>query len=282
MVRRTLSTLLPLVLSCLAAGTIEAKKNDPRVDLQYVPQQNVNHVNVPLDSELRAEPVAFAIVDGRGLDDPAFIGTRTNDADREFDLTATGEVVPFLDETIAGMLREWGLTLDDDAPTRLELEVLQYRVRETNQAVGATFESEVRLGCRLSRAGRQLWAGKTSGGAKRYGKKFSNPNVNEVLSDGLLETVAELMSTRSLQAAWVEPPAPDVEVATGEASVVSPDRLLEDLRRLMSSEFESATILEYLDGKTLSRALNADELVALKSSGVSEDVIRTVIKLPVR
>ena len=40
------------------------------------------------------------------------------------------------------------------------------------------------------------------GDATRYGRKFSNDNVNEVLSDALLEALADLLNHGGLQNAW--------------------------------------------------------------------------------
>ena len=52
--------------------------------------------------------------------------------------------------------------------------------------------------------GRELWEGSAAGDATRYGKKFSNDNVNEVLSDALIEAFAALLDHGGLQSAWPE------------------------------------------------------------------------------
>ncbi len=266
-----------------------AKKNNPVVDLVYVPQQNVNQVEARLDPVQRTTPVALRFVDGRHAEDPAFVGTRTDDRDRRFELTAATAPLGFIERTVERILRDWGLAIDPAAGLVLELEPIDFFVHEANQAVGATFESEVAFKARLVDGERVVWSGRAGAGATRYGRKFSNDNVNEVLSDGLLETVAQLVSERSLQQAWAGKPSATSTTrlaarATGAVGAareaISPEKLLEELKTFEENGFELATVVEYLKRKALSRPLEAADLAALKESGVPEDVIRSVVNLP--
>lgn len=71
--------------------------------------------------------------------------------------------------------------------------------------MGATYKAVVELTAVLTAGDRELWSGAASGDASRYGRAFSNQNVNEVFSDALLEAYAALLSTDGLQRAWAGP-----------------------------------------------------------------------------
>lgn len=198
-----------IALLCIAAlSQTQAKKNNPLIDLDFVPQQNVGGVAVRLDAAMRERPVEFRLTDDRRLDDPAEIGSRTDDDDRETTLTASSDVVEFTSGAISRVAGEWGLRLEEGADRILACRLVRFRVLESNQAVGATYESMVSLGCKLERAdGTALLSISATGDATRYGKKFSNANCNEVLSDAILEALGSVLDNPDLQRAWKEPSA---------------------------------------------------------------------------
>jgi hypothetical protein len=197
----TRSSLLPrlFVLSWVALSPAAAKENRTAVDLDYVPRQIVGAVDL---SALEGVPVALRLTDRRGLDDPARIGTRTDGRDRVHELRATEDLSWFLTDAMARILESWQIQVRKSATLKLDIEINSYEAQETNRAAGADYEAVVRLGLRLSEADRELWKGGVSASASRYGKKFSNDNVNEVLSDALLEALASVMATPELQDAW--------------------------------------------------------------------------------
>lgn len=199
---RTFVPLLVLVPLLAAALPAAARVNDPNVDLRFSPQDAVGAASAAIPSSLRRQPVAIDVADGRAGDDPKVIGSRTDDDDRRTDLRATGEVVPFVEGVLRRLARDWGLKVEEGAGQTLAVELLDFEVVETNQAVGATYNATVRLEGRLRRAGREVWSGSSLGDATRYGKKFSNDNCNEVLSDAMLEAFAEMFSDPALQRAW--------------------------------------------------------------------------------
>ena len=105
------------------------------------------------------------------------------------------------------MLREsaasWGIDLTDDASQVLKVRLLIFKVLETNQVIGATYNAEVRFAYSLSKPGQEpAMSGSAEGDATRYGRKFSNANINEVLSDALLEALAYVFSDPRLQRVW--------------------------------------------------------------------------------
>ena len=195
--------LILLALPLLASPAL-AKQNDPNVYLTFRPQQSVAAVAVNVSEAMMKRPVKIRLRDSRPGNEPAAIGTRTDDEDRKFTLRAVNEVIPFVKQVLADTARQWGLHDDEGADLVLDAALQIYQALETNQAVGATFNAQVRLAAELKdRSGKVLWSGSAPGDATRYGKKFSNENVNEVLSDALLEAFAGLLSEPGLQDAWV-------------------------------------------------------------------------------
>lgn len=196
--------VLACVTACLVFGTLAApalaKKNDPNVHLDFRPQQAVAGAEVSISPDMLRRPVAVKIEDLRAGDDPADIGVRTDDDDRRHILRATNEVLPYVESVFDELLQEWGIKTEAGADLVLTISLAQLKILETNQAVGATYNAEVRLAAEITGGGD--WSGGASGDATRYGKKFSNANVNEVLSDALLEALANLLSEPGVHEAW--------------------------------------------------------------------------------
>jgi len=164
----------------------------------------------------------------------------------------------------------------------LDARLVAFNVVELNKAVGATYRAEVRVAFDLlDQTGGVLRSGVSFGDSTRYGRKFSNENCNEVLSDAMIESFADLFSDPGLHAAWsgktVAQAAPAPR-ATGDP--VSPADLLGQLVSLMDGQFEAQTLADYVKNKTLTEGLSAQDLTDWKSAGVPEDVIRMALKLP--
>lgn len=196
-------------------------------------------------------------------------------------MKARNEVLPIIEQALARLAREWGVPLSESAPLTLEIRLVAFAVVETNQAVGASFEAVARLGGELrDGAGVERWSGTAKGTATRYGKKFSNDNCNEVLSDALLDSFSRLLESQELLAAWEGRLAPPE--ATAAATAVAPSALLGELQRLRSEGFDDATLLSLVKQKVLTAKLGTDDMIAWKKAGIPEDVIRAAIDLPVR
>lgn len=278
--RRTLAFLLPVLLLC--AGTASrAKINDPEIRLSWSPQQRVGTTEASVSSEMLDHPVALRIVDGRGLDDLSVIGSRTDDDDREFTLHAQDPVSGFVEQGAASALSAWGVEVRDGAERTLELTLLRFHILESNQAVGATYEAQ----CRFEAAfegpeGTVLWKGEASGDATRYGRKFSDANTSEVLSDALLEAVGALLSQRDLHRAWAGQRTAIAAPAGGEA--IDPVDLLTEVRRLAGEGVGRSQLVAFVSGRRLSRALSADDLLAWRAADLPDAVVDAVLDLPVR
>ncbi len=277
------AALFSILIAALAAGPAAAKRNLTAFALEYRPTEAAGAPKVVLAPELTALPVALTFSDDRRVEDGAWIGTRTDDADVRHDLTATNDVGAWVKDAVGRCLERWGIEIRDDAPRTLDVTLLVLEMTETNQAVGATYASDVRLRVRLRDAGGGwLWEGITSGDANRYGKKFSADNANEVLSDGVAEAVAQTLEVRELQDAWIEgTPASAGADETRARPAVSPAALLAEIRRLMDQKLDVETIVGFVRGRRLTAALGADDVVAWKEAGVPEPVIRAALRLPV-
>jgi len=184
------------------AAPVLAKKNVTRLELEFTPQQSVATAEVTLNPAMQERAVSVRVADGRP-GDREVIGSRTDDDDRRFDLTAGNDVAEFVAASTRQQLRTWDVAVGDDADLVLDGKVMSFKVVESNQAVGATYNGSVQVSFELKNSsGTVLWSGTGSGDATRYGKKFSSDNANEVLSDSLIEALANLLSNSDLHAAW--------------------------------------------------------------------------------
>ena len=76
-------------------------------------------------------------------------------------------------------------------------ELHTFWVKETD-----TYESEVRGTFIVQdRSGKQLWKGTMNGTAKRFGRSLSAENYQEVLSDGMVDLVQNLLSNQKFREA---------------------------------------------------------------------------------
>lgn len=58
---------------------------------------------------------------------------------------------------------------------------------------------------------------------------------------------------------------------------VSPADLLADLVKLKKQGFTTDLLIDYVNGKTLTKPLSADDLVKWKSAGMPEEVIKAAL-----
>ena len=200
---RTSMYLILVALLLGFSGVAAAKKNDPNINLEYRPQQSVAASVANPSGAMLERPVALSFEDAREQKDPSVIGTRTDDDDRLTELRATGDLPEFVRDSFSTLVKSWGIELDASQSTTLRVRLLEAKIVETNQAVGATYNAVVRLTYSLRQgSGEPLVSATAVGDASRYGKKFSNANCNEVLSDAMLEAFAKLVSDSELQRAW--------------------------------------------------------------------------------
>ena len=276
-------------LCCFLAGTTAtyAKKNVTDFPLEFRPQQVIAGAESTLDPAMVIQACRVRIRDGRGLNDSSTVGRRTDDDDRLYTLRATNDVVGFVEKVFLDTSREWGLAVsEDEGAWTLQPTLTQFNVIETNQAVGATYEAAVTLVAELQDAsGAVLWSGSAMGDATRYGKKFSNDNCNEVLSDALLETWAALLSSPSLHDAWRgnggpsvanDAPEPGVALSKAVSAPLTPAQLLEQVIVLTEAHEDLETVVFFVHGAKLTRSINAEDVAYWRASRVAPEVIRAL------
>jgi uncharacterized lipoprotein YajG len=272
-----------LVLAMLAPAAATAKKNDPNVRLTWAPTSAVAEASAAPTSEMRAVTAALVVTDDRAVADKAVVGIRTDDEDRHVELRATTGVADFVEASLASQARRWGFAMADEqgeAGVLLVAKLTQLAVEETNQAVGATYSAEATLEIELrDSAGKTRAKGSYFGDASRYGKKFSNENTNEVISDALAEAFANALGDPSIRNPWGGTAAGGG--ASAAAGPITPEDALREVRDLMADGTGEAAVESWLRGQTLTRALGAEDLARWREAGVPEPAIRVAMTLPV-
>jgi hypothetical protein len=281
MTRNRRTTLLVLLL-VLAVSPLSAKDLGPfNITLRYAPQESVGTSVPTLTMGLSDVPVRLSIGDGRTITDPAVIGDSTDDDDRVWPIRATGDLVSWANEVLLKNAGEWGIRVSDSAPLQLKGTLLRFMVNESNKAVGSVYNADIQVGFRLLNAkGQTLWEGNAAGDATRYGKSRNEDNVNEVLSDAIKEAYATALGDPALQNAWLGKSGPIASTPSSAAVAagMTPDELLAELVKLKKQGFTPELLVDYVNQKSLTNGLTADDMVKWKKEGMPQDVIQAALK----
>ena len=270
-----------MALSLLIALRAGARDSGPlTMALQYTPQESVGTSNAVLAPGMADRPVRLSMADGRA-GDPKVIGEISDHDDKVFPVYAANDVVAWAAEVLRKNAADWGIKVTPDAPLSLAGKLTQIHLIASTKAVGSTYNVEIQVAFTLSDAkGRTLWEGAAKGDATRYGHARSAENANEVLSDAIKETYANAFNDPGLQNAWLgrsKPVAASAPAATPAEPPVSPADLLADLVKLKKQGFTTDLLVDYVNGKTLTKALSADDLVKWKDAGMPEEVIKAAL-----
>jgi len=280
---KTRILLAGLAAGLLLAGVAEARgaKGVFNISLRYVPPENAGESDVLLAPGLSDKPVKLTIADGRAGSDPAVIGESSDDDDKMWPVHASNDVTAWANEVLTKSAADWGIKTADNAPLSLSGKLTSLRLVESNKALGSTYNVEVQVAFALKdSASRTLWEGSAAGDATRYGKSRSEENANEVLTDALKEAFIDLFNTPALQEAWggkAKPMATAAPAAAPAAPAVSPSELLADLVKLKKQGFTADLLVDYVNQKSLTRALSADDLGKWKNAGMPEEVIKAAL-----
>lgn len=271
---------LVIILSLLGtAGAEAADKGIFTLSLRYMPQESVANSNALLLPGMSERPVNLSITEGRAGNDPAVIGDTSDDDDRVWPIRASNDVIGWANEVLKKNATDWGIKTSAEAPLTLAGKLTRFRVVESNKAVGSTYNAETQVTFTLQDAqGRTLWEGAASGDATRYGKSRSQENTNEVLSDAAKEAYANLFNDAGLQNAWMGKAKPvAASAAASSTPPVTPSDLLADLVKLKKQGFTTDLLVDYVNQKTLSSTLSADDLVAWKKADMPDEVIKAAL-----
>lgn len=281
---KTLRHSILLIAVCLVASLpARAADSGPLdISLRYVPQESVGTSVANLPLGINERPVALSMEDGRTGADPAVIGETTDDDDRVWPVRSAN-LVPYINEVLTRNAGEWGIRTDPNAPLKLAGRLMRFKVSESNKAVGSTYNADVQVGFTLKDAkGQLLWQGTSAGDATRYGRARSADNMNEVLSDALKEAYAGLFNDSGLQNAWLGNAKPIASnpaggTSSGGGAAVAPPALLDELVKLKKQGFTPDLLVDYVNQKTISPTLSADDMVKWKNAGMPQEVIKAAL-----
>lgn len=278
---RNRRAVLLVLLVALAVSPATAKELGPfNITLRYSPQESTGASVPTLMMGVSERPVKLSIEDGRTIADPAAIGDSTDDDDRVWPVRAASDVVAWANEVLIKNAGEWGIRVADDAPLQAQGTLLRFMVNESNKPVGSMYAADVRVGFRLlDDQGRLLWEGTAAGEASRYGKSRSQDNVNEVLSDAIKEAYATAFGDPALQNAWLGKSEPMATAPAAQAAPgMTPDELLEELVKLKKQGFDTGLLVDFVNQKSLTGSLTADDMVKWKKEGMAQEVIQAALK----
>lgn len=272
-------------LSLLIALRAGARDSGPlTMALQYTPQESVGTSSAVLAPGMADRPVRLSMADGRAGSDPTIIGEISDHDDKVFPVHASNDVAAWANEVLKKNAADWGIKVAPDAPLSLAGKLTQVHLNASTKALGSTYTVEIQVAFTLSDAkGRVLWEGASKGSATRYGHARSAENANEVLSDALKEAYANAINDPGLQSAWLGKSKPVAATASAPAAAapaeppVTPAALLTDLVKLKKQGFTTDLLVDYVNGKTLTKPLSADDLVKWKDAGMPQEVIKAAL-----
>jgi hypothetical protein len=223
-------------------------------------------------------PVRLSVVD-----DLTVIGEISDHADKLFPIQISNDPIPWANEVLKKEAAASGIKVEPDAPLSLTGKLTQLRLVASTKALGSTYNAQIQVAFTLADSrGRTLWTGTTEGDATRYGKERSGENANEVLNDALREVYTNAFEDSGLQGAWtggkpVASSSSSASATAAPAAAVSPSEMLADLVKLKKQGFTTDLLVDYVNKKTLTKALSADDLVKWKNAGMPEEVIKAAL-----
>jgi len=270
---------LVVVSSLLVALRADARATGPfTIGIQEVGTATA----AELGAGMADRPVRLSVVDGRSGTDLTVIGEISDHADKVFPIQISNDPIPWANEVLKKEAAASGLRVSPDAPLSLTGKLTQLRLVASTKAFGSTYSAQIQMAFTLADSrGRTLWTGTTEGDATRYGKERSGENANEVLNDALREAYTNAFEDSGLQGAWTggKPVASSSSSApvAAPAAAISPSEMLADLVKLKKQGFTTDLLLNYVDQKTLTKPLSADDLVRWKNAGMPEEVIKAAL-----
>ncbi len=175
---------IALALACLTIQPLFAR--GITVELDYRPTSRDDDGAIEVTGIGHAPVAMGKVEDERSKQDR--IGVNVED-DGSIPVRSRGSVEEFVETALREELPTLGLKFRDDAPLKLNVEVMKLFVEEDHLYKG---EARLRVAL-LDSAGKEVFAGLVSGTSTRWGRSKSEENYDEVLSDSLLEAIGHLM-----------------------------------------------------------------------------------------
>jgi len=216
-----------IIIWCMTLPLRADNVKEKTLTLQFVPQESTGTSAPTLAGGMVERAVSVTFEDARPPSEVSQVGEGTDDHDNLFPWHSTNSVLGFATEVFHRTAVGWGIQESEGADLTLALRITRFFVMEKDQAVGSTYAADVRVGFALKdRAGVVLADGVSAGSARRYGRKRSGENCNEVLSDAIKEAYAHLFDQPNLQTAWSgkRPGPPSSRRAAGRRAMTESPR----------------------------------------------------------
>jgi hypothetical protein len=272
---RRWSSLLMLV--ALASGSLTAAEKDRTLELRFVPQEAISSTNLTLPPELTTRALRLSLEDGRDVADKQVIGEGTGDDKKPFAWRTTSDVEAFALSVLEQVSAGWDVIIDPDAPMVLRVSLRHFWTSEHDQPIGSFYVAEVRVAATLEDERSNVMAISNGfGNARRYGRKRSAENSTEVLSDALKEAYTALLADPDVQRAWA-----GHQTGADAAKSIDPPTLLSELVKLMEQGFGTELLAQFVNQRSLTRPMSAEDLLEWKQARVPEEVIQAALSRPV-
>jgi len=214
--------------------------------------------------------------DARPPSEVSIVGEGTDDDDHPFPWRAANSIPDFTKEILLRTAQGWGVRFEQAADLSLVVRLTRFFVSEKDQAVGSTYAADVRISFELREPEAKILASSTaSGSARRYGRKRSADNCNEVLSDAMKQAYANMFDQPALQAAWSTK-----EAGSGGSKLqgLSPAALLVEVISLRGKGLSPELLVSYVDQQVLSTPMTAEDLGEWKKADLPESVIKAALQ----
>lgn len=183
---RSPSTMVCVLVFSMSIGLSSADSVKERtLALQFVPQETTGSSLPTLGEGIASRPITLTFEDKRPPSEGELVGEGTDDDDHLFPWRSTTPIPEFAREVFVRTAQGWGVQIQEGADRTLVVRLTRFFVSEKDQAVGSNYTADVRVAFELKgHDGALLSSGVASGDARRYGRKRSADNCNEVLDDG--------------------------------------------------------------------------------------------------
>jgi hypothetical protein len=187
--------------SVLVTGSVFAAAPIENVPLAWKPTSVLSEMGTIdlsgpiLTTKIRFEP----LVDTR--QNPALVAENREKADKVRPMTTSSDVAAFVTEHLKDSVHGAGLSVvDADADLSVSGEIRKFFVTEDS-----TYNGEMSLLIHVKdKSGKELWTGIVNGDATRWGRSYKAENYFEVMSDMILRTTYNLLSSEGFRATFVK------------------------------------------------------------------------------
>jgi hypothetical protein len=257
-----------VVFSLLAASVSVGGERVTVVSLRFAPVGDVDIPVPPADSVTAARPIRITpMTDARKLADLSVIGGNHEAGHLPIPAKSARSVAEFASETLQKCLKIWGVNTSPEADIALKGEIATLFVAEGNR-----YEGTVHLRFRLERPdGSLLWEGIEVGEDSTWGRSLAAYNYNQVVSTMLARAYSNLLSDpgflKARGAKQDKRGGAVVDAAVLKANIVA----------LMREGVGTDVIVRYVWSQKLSQPLAAEEILAWKKDGISDEVIKAAL-----